>query len=216
MKSSRIQIKVCGIRDPLNLEQLCALDPDYVGFIFYPPSRRYVGEHPDPALFRIPGPHIKKVGVFVDEELRQVKEAMERYGLDAVQLHGTEPAEYCRLLSLQGLEVIKVLDPRGTRAEFEMYLGVADIFLFDSAGPGSGGTGRKFDWKLLEDLPVHAPFLLSGGIGPGDAGSLRLLDLEGFMGVDVNSRFENAPGIKDIDRLRDFFLEIRKITLYGI
>jgi phosphoribosylanthranilate isomerase len=210
MSKTQIHIKVCGIRDPENLEQLCTLDPDFVGFIFYPLSKRYVGDHPDPALFRIPGSAVKKVGVFVDEELKQLKRAIERYGLDAVQLHGSETVEYCRELFLESVEVIKVLDPRVPGTVPERFREVADLFLFDSAGAGSGGSGQKFNWKLLEDLPVHVPFLLSGGIGPGDAGLVRSLDLRDLRGVDVNSRFELLPGIKDIKLLKEFFTEIRK------
>lgn len=210
MTTTKIKIKVCGMRDPLNLEQLCTLAPEYVGFIFYPGSKRFVGEHPDPALFRIPGPAVKKVGVFVDEKLPRVRKAIEFCGLDAVQLHGHESVEYCRLLSTPGLEVIKVLDPSGFRAELETYGHLVNYFLFDSAGAGSGGSGQKFSWKLLDDLSLPAPFFLSGGIGPGDAVSLRSLDLPGLMGVDVNSRFELSPGMKDMDRLKEFFNEIRK------
>ena len=206
----QIKVKVCGIRDPRNLEKLCMLDPEFVGFIFYPPSLRYVGDRPDPALFDIPGPAIKKVGVFVDEELIRVKKAIELYGLEAVQLHGFESVEYCQQLSQEPVEVIKMLDPEGPDTERERYLDVVDYFLFDSAGAGKGGTGQKFTWDLLEDLPFQAPFILSGGIGTGDAGVIRSLDLRGLVGVDVNSRFELYPGMKDIEKLKEFFIEIRK------
>lgn len=208
--SPNIEIKVCGMRDPGNLEQLCALDPEYVGFIFHPPSRRYVGKRPDPALFRIPGPEIKKVGVFVDEELHRVKRAIELFGLEAVQLHGGESVEYCRRLAHAPVKIIKMLDPRGPASEARGYMDVADLFLFDSAGAGKGGTGLKFDWDLLADLSLQFPFLLSGGIGPGDAGRIGSFHHPGFRGIDVNSRFELSPGIKDIDLLRTFIMEIRK------
>lgn len=211
MKERReIQIKVCGIRDPLNLEQLCVLDPEYVGFIFYPLSKRYVGVEPDPALFDIPIPAIKKVGVFVDEQLSRVKEAIGLYGLEAVQLHGNESVDYCRELSAEAIELIKVLDPLESVEKMESYLKVVDFFLFDSGGAGTGGTGKKFDWELLEELPHHFPFFLSGGIGPGDSGKILSLELPGFKGVDINSRFELSPGLKDIDSLKEFFKKIRK------
>lgn len=206
----QIQIKVCGIRDPQNLEELCILDPEFVGFIFYPRSLRYVGDHPDPALFDIPGAATKKVGVFVDEELSRVREAIDRYGLEAVQLHGSETVNYCRQLSPAPVEMIKMLDPDGPEKEVESYAEVVDILLFDSAGAGSGGTGQKFNWDLLEKLSSKAPFMLSGGIGPGDAGAIRSLDLPGLQGVDINSRFELSPGMKDIESLKEFFIEIRK------
>ena len=208
--SKNVQIKVCGMRDPLNLEQVCALLPEFVGFIFYPRSKRFVGTHPDPALFDIPGPAIKKVGVFVDEELSQVRKAIKSYGLEAVQLHGGESVDYCRQLSGEPVQVIKAVDPHESYPELERYMEVVDHFLFDSAGAGRGGTGKKFDWKLLKDLPLSAPFILSGGIGPGDAGSIRSLHFQGLMGVDVNSRFELSHGLKDIEGLKEFFIEIRK------
>jgi len=207
---AKLQIKVCGMRDPLNLEQVCSLAPEFVGFIFYPRSKRFVGTHPDPALFDIPGPAIKKVGVFVDEELSQVRKTIEIYGLDAVQLHGGETVDYCRQLSGEQVEVIKAVNHRGPYPEITRYLEVVDRFLFDSAGSGSGGSGQKFDWKLLEELPLSAPFLLSGGIGPGDAGHIRSLHFQGLIGIDVNSRFELSPGIKNIESLREFIIEIRK------
>jgi phosphoribosylanthranilate isomerase len=207
---SKLQIKVCGMRDPQNLEQICALLPEYVGFIFYRQSRRFVGNRPDPALFKIPGPHIKKVGVFVNEELKQVKKAIETCGLDAVQLHGGESVDYCRSLSGEGMELVKVMDPGGGLKDMEKYKGVVDLLLFDSAGEGRGGTGRKFDWKLLEELPAGPPFLLSGGIGPGDAEAIRNLELDAMMGVDVNSRFELSPGLKNFTSLKKFITEIRK------
>jgi len=209
-EEKNMQIKVCGMRDPLNLEQVCDLLPEYIGFIFYSGSKRFVGTNPDPALFEIPGPDIKKVGVFVDEDLQQVRAFINTYKLDAVQLHGGESAEYCRQLSGETVEVIKVLDPRLPFIEFERYMEVVDLLLFDSGGAGKGGTGLKFDWELLESLSFPTPFLLSGGIGPGDAGPIRSLDLRGLMGVDVNSRFELSPGLKDIEELKDFFIEIRK------
>ena len=211
MKEGRkIQIKVCGMRDPRNLEQLCALDPEYIGFIFYDRSKRFVGARPDPALFRIPGGDIQKVGVFVDEELKRVLQAIELFGLDAVQLHGSESVEYCRQLSAAPVKIIKVLDPNGSELHTVDYQEVVDLFLFDSAGTGKGGSGLKFDWSLLKDLPLQHPFLLSGGIGPGDAGRIKSFDHQGFRGIDINSRFEQMPGLKDIELLKTFITEIRK------
>jgi phosphoribosylanthranilate isomerase len=206
----QLQIKVCGMRDPQNLEQVCALAPDYIGFIFYERSSRFVGNRPDRALFDIPGPEIKKVGVFVNEELLQVKKAIELYGLDVVQLHGGESEAYCRRLSGQPVELVKAVDPNRTFVDLERFTGLVDYFLFDSAGEGSGGTGRKFDWNLLEGLQLTTPFLLSGGIGPEDAALIRALSIQALMGVDVNSRFELSPALKDVESLEKFITEIRK------
>ena len=99
MDNRSLKLKVCGMKDPENLEQLCDLSPEFVGFIFYPNSKRFVGRSPDPALFQIPGPAIKKVGVFVNQEISQVRSAVNKFGLDMVQLHGGERADYCRNLA---------------------------------------------------------------------------------------------------------------------
>jgi phosphoribosylanthranilate isomerase len=204
-----LQIKVCGMRDPRNLEQVCSLSPEFIGFIFYPPSKRFVGSTPDPALFDIPGPDTRTVGVFVNEDLKQVGRVIKKYRLDAVQLHGSESEEYCSHLS-GDVMVIKAIVPLADRSEIEKYQGVADLILFDSPGDGFGGTGRKFDWGLLDNLQMQSPFFLSGGIGPGDAGALRNLELGGLTGIDINSRFEISPGQKDTDLLKQFLIQIRK------
>jgi len=210
MDNRWLKIKVCGMRDPENLEQLCDLAPDFVGFIFYSNSKRFVGGSPDPALFQIPGPEIKKVGVFVNQEISQVKRAVDSYGLDMVQLHGGEPADYCHEMVLEGTQVIKAIDPCEQLDTLESYSSVVDFFLFDSAGEGHGGTGRKFDWNLLQNLNIQTPYLLSGGIGPGDAEILRRTRFTGMTGIDINSRFELSPGLKDIQKLRKFINELRK------
>jgi phosphoribosylanthranilate isomerase len=198
------------MKDPENLEQLCDLSPEFVGFIFYPNSKRFVGRSPDPALFQIPGPAIKKVGVFVNQEISQVRSAVNKFGLDMVQLHGGERVDYCRNLAGEGVQVIKAIDPRKRLDAIESYSSVVDFFLFDSAGEGRGGTGRKFDWDLLQHLNMQVPYLLSGGIGPGDAEILRRTSLTGMTGIDINSRFELSPGIKDIEILKKFINELRK------
>ena len=142
MDNRSLKLKVCGMKDPENLEQLCDLSPEFVGFIFYPNSKRFVGRSPDPALFQIPGPAIKKVGVFVNQEISQVRSAVNKFGLDMVQLHGGERADYCRNLAGEGVQVIKAIDPRKRLDAIESYSSVVDFFLFDSAGEGRGGTGR--------------------------------------------------------------------------
>lgn len=205
-----MKIKICGMTSPRNLEQICALDPDYVGYIFYPASKRYVGERPDPALFQIPGPGIRKVGVFVNEALSFVLGAFESDHLHLVQLHGDETPDYCRRLLKEGVPVIKALDAEADKYRLEEYREQVQCFLFDTPGKGYGGTGQKFDWELLKNIPSDLPFLLGGGIGPGDAGALLDMDHGGLLGVDLNSRFELAPGIKDVTLLKEFMELIKK------
>lgn len=207
-----LKIKVCGMRQPENLERVCSLEPDFVGYIFYRGSGRYVGDKPDPAIFRIPSGRTRKVGVFVNEEPEEVKKTAAACALDLVQLHGGEPPEYCLSLSDAGIRVIKVLGPDSIldTGVTDRYRGIADYFLFDTPGEGTGGTGEQFDWDLLKEASVPAPYFLSGGIGPGDAGRIRGLDLRGLFGIDVNSRFETSPGMKEIGLLEGFIREIRK------
>lgn len=202
-----LQIKVCGMRIPENLEKVCALGPDYVGYIFYPGSKRFVGNKPDPALFRLPPPSIIKVGVFVNEQISRIKELQKEHRLDMVQLHGNESATYCRELLDAGIQVIKALNPDSS---WEEYADAVPFFLFDTPDPGWGGTGKKFDWNLITKRSIPRPFLLSGGIGPEDAGVVRELEHENFRGIDINSQFELSPGEKDIQRLKRFITEIRK------
>jgi len=205
-----MKIKVCGMLLPQNLEQVCSLKPDFVGYIFYPGSKRFVGAKPDPALFHIPGPGIRKVGVFVNETISFVRRVYESNLLQMVQLHGEESPDYCRTLSKEGIPVVKALRAEKDETALEAYREHVRFFLFDTPGQGFGGTGRKFDWDLLKRIPSDIPFLLGGGIGPEDAGTLLDMDYQGLHGVDLNSRFELSPGNKDVKMLKEFMVKIRK------
>lgn len=205
-----MKIKVCGMLYPGNLEQVCALEPDLVGYIFYPGSKRFVGETPDPALFHIPGPGIRKVGVFVNETIAFVKKAYESNRLHMVQLHGGESPAYCSTLLKAGIPVVKALGADPDVARLEEYREQVRYFLFDTPGQGYGGTGRKFDWDLLKKIPATTPFLLGGGVGPGDDRAVLELEHGGLIGVDLNSRFELSPGLKDVKMLKEFMVQIRK------
>jgi phosphoribosylanthranilate isomerase len=205
-----MKIKVCGMVSPGNLEQVCDLQPDFVGFIFYAGSKRYVGESPDPALFQVPGPGIRKVGVFVNESLEKVRATYESAQLHMLQLHGDESPEYCRALSGGGIPVVKALNVLTDPKLLEEYREQVEFFLFDTPDPGYGGSGRKFDWNQLNGIPSFMPFLLSGGIGAEDAQAVRDLEHEGMLGADLNSGFESSPGIKDVKLLRKFMENIVK------
>jgi len=205
-----MKIKVCGMVSPRNLEQVCALEPDFVGYIFYAGSKRFVGDSPDTALFHIPGPGIRKVGVFVNEKVSSVIKAFGSKHLHMVQLHGDESPEYCSLLSKEGIPVVKALDAQTDEALMEEYRDQVSYFLFDTPGPDYGGTGQKFNWDLLRKIPSLPPFLLGGGIGAGDARAVLDVDHEGLLGVDLNSRFEVSPGVKDAEMLKEFILKIKK------
>ncbi len=194
-----LQIKVCGMRDPLNLEQVCALLPEFVGFIFYPRSKRFVGTRPDPMLFEIPGPAIKKVGVFVDEELSQVRKTIEIYGLDTVQLHGRESAEYCRQLSGEAVEVIKALDPQVPFMEFERYVEVVDLLLFEFfvSGQLRRGVYQRFKPFVIRFRVIIFQFKPIGQLG--ENGQIRanvMWRLNHF--IHENSVRATDPGHADI------------------
>ena len=207
-----MKIKVCGLRDPGNIEQVCGLGPDYVGYIFYPPSKRYVGMHPDPAIFGIPREPVRKVGVFVNEEILSVQRIFEKCRLNLVQLHGDESPEYCMRLNRSGIPVIKTFHPGKDPGQesYSDYVEQANYFLFDNREKGYGGTGSRFDWELLHRYSIPFPFILSGGIGPEDVPAIGKLGHEWLYGVDVNSRFETSPGVKEIQRLEDFIDAIRE------
>ncbi len=205
-----MKIKVCGMVSPENLEQVCALQPDFVGYIFYAGSKRFVGALPDQALFRVPGPGISKVGVFVNESIETVKRTFSLRQLHLVQLHGEESAEYCQALSNEGIPVIKAMNVLTEEDRLEDYREHVHFFLFDTPGQGYGGTGRKFNWDLLKRIPSSHSFLLGGGIGAGDAEAVMDVSHEGMLGVDLNSRFEISPGIKDLRLLKEFMQKILK------
>ena len=201
-------IKVCGMREPENIRAVEALGIDLMGFIFWPPSSRYVGEKPS----YLPR-NCRRVGVFVDAALPDILAAVEDFRLDGVQLHGHENPEAIAALKarIPGVRVVKSLAVAGLEdlEQTEAYADVCDAFLFDTKGKLPGGNGRQFDWSVLQRYQGRLPFLLSGGIGPDDAQRIRAFQVPGCIGIDLNSRFETEPGLKDVDALRTFIETIR-------
>lgn len=201
-------IKVCGMRDAANIRELELLDIDWMGFIFYPGSPRYVGR----SLDYIPS-KVKKIGVFVDQDLQIVREKAKQNKLDAIQLHGSEPPRYCIDLHEEGYKVIKSfgIDEDGLipLAQLDAYEGKCDYFLFDRKTTLHGGSGRKFDWSRLSDYQGDTPFLLSGGISPEDVEEIKSFVHFWFAGIDINSRFEIEPAVKDIELIKKFIKEFR-------
>jgi len=205
-----VKIKVCGMRDPGNIRDVGLLRPDFMGFIFYPGSKRYVGDSSENLFENVPE-GVNKVGVFVNEEVRNIIRLAGNHGFTYVQLHGNETPDECRQLGLSGLIVIKAFSLSGKKdlEPVSSYENTCDYLLFDTPGAGWGGTGKQFDWSLLYDLESSQPFFLSGGIGAEDLEALKKLDLPGLYAVDVNSRFETAAGIKDIAALDGFIKKLR-------
>ncbi|MCC8019505.1 MAG: phosphoribosylanthranilate isomerase [Rikenellaceae bacterium] len=202
-------LKVCGMADADNMREVAALTPDMMGFIFYRPSPRNAFGLAPAAVRGLPET-IRKVGVFVDEPMDAVLRKAEEYGLDAVQLHGGEAPELCGTLRDRGLEVFKAfgISSREDLTTAWRYEGVCELLLFDTKTPLKGGSGLKFDHSVLESYTGPTPFLLSGGIGPEEAG-IDTGRYPGCAGFDLNSRFETSPGIKDISRLSEFIETVR-------
>ena len=233
-------IKVCGMREADNIrkvEQLFTSSPFHLftlwmGFIFWPKSSRYVSERPAYLPTKC-----KRVGVFVDADIADVQQKVEEYDLDIIQLHGSETPEQISHLSsltrhpsiIKAFNIATAEDLEQTKA----YEGLVDYFLFDTKGKSVGGNGEKFDWDVLAHYQGHTPFLLSGGIGPDDADRIKdfltpyLLPPTSYLqpptssfqpptsqclGIDLNSRFELEPGMKDVAALRRFLSQLFQNT----
>jgi len=200
----KAKLKICGMKVPSNIEGAIALNPDYLGFIFYPGSKRFVDQLDAEVVKKIPAA-IKTTGVFVDEKLETVLATIELYQLKAVQLHGNESPEYCAALKGKA-EVIKAFGISETFDfnKLNVFEEVADYFLFDTQTAGHGGSGQMFNWQLLDKYILQTPYFLSGGIGLENAAELAQIADERFYAMDVNSRFELSPGLKNIDLLNQF------------
>ena len=199
-----MNIKVCGITQLKQLQQLDGLNIEYAGMIFVKDSPRYVGDSLDKDAVKNADFDLKKVGVFKNPEMIDVLDAIDEYGLDVVQLHGEESPEMCEDLSDE-VEVIKVFNLTGDEdvdALVADYDAVCDYYLFDTKAEGeTGGTGKKFDWKILTKAKIEKPFFLSGGIAVEDIAALKKFKHPDYFGVDINSRFEKEPGVKDMGQV---------------
>jgi phosphoribosylanthranilate isomerase len=204
-------IKICGMRESDNIKAIAKLKPDFMGFIFHPGSPRFADDLLDrETLSSLPG-DIRKTGVFVNSEFKEILSKVTKYSLNVAQLHGDESAELCRRLRNKGIQVIKVfrIHERTDFAKLSDFIDCTDYFLFDTMTAKHGGSGQKFDWNLIYKYDAGHPFLLSGGIGPMDADEIKGITNPYFKGIDINSRFELSPGLKDAERLRHFINELR-------
>lgn len=205
-----MQIKICGLTNKQNIMQVLSLQPDYIGFLFYKGSKRYIGDSAGLADYIAGIDTAKKTGVFVNAPQNEIVATISRYKLDAVQLHGTETPTECSRLTRYAM-VIKTfhINEQFDFSITAQYASSCNYFLFDTAGTEYGGSGQSFDWSLLSRYTSHLPFFLSGGIGPEHASRLREIHNKSLMAVDINSRFETNPGIKNINLLKPFINEIR-------
>ncbi|MCF6296475.1 MAG: phosphoribosylanthranilate isomerase [Flavobacteriaceae bacterium] len=191
-----------------NIQKVAKLHPEYLGFIFYNKSKRNFEGN----IAELPK-NIKKVGVFVDADVEEVLSKIEKHNLDAIQLHGDESPEFCKIF--KNVEVIKVF-PVGETFDFKMldpYENVCNYFLFDTKGKEKGGNGVVFDWKLLEKYPSKKPYFLSGGIGLNEIDKvlsfLRRQKSKYCYAIDVNSKFELKAGLKDLEKLTNFIKQLK-------
>lgn len=200
-------IKVCGMRDAGNITKVESLGVDMIGLIFYPGSSRYVACPPSYLPEKA-----KRVGVFVNETEEIVLALADKFSLNFIQLHGTESPDYCVSLRNKGLNLIKVFSvatPDDLKAT-EEYEGLCSYFLFDTKCEGHGGSGKQFDWSVLSHYHGQTPFLLSGGISAQSVEDVKTFKHERFAGIDLNSRFEISPALKDVEMLSRFIKELRK------
>lgn len=210
-----MRVKVCGMTQLEQVRQLDAMGVDFAGFIFYPKSSRYVARHLSGEKLKKEKLRLGKVGVFVNATYEEMMKQVDDYGLDMVQLHGDETPRFCERVS-NYISVVKVFrmgenDPIDWIVKpFEDN---SDMFLFDTEGAGYGGTGKKFNWDVLKNAAVNKLFFLSGGIEAGDAEKLKLFAEEPvakkLFSVDINSKFETSPGVKDLKKVKEFVIKLK-------
>lgn len=203
-------IKVCGMRDADNIRQIDELGcVDWMGFIFYPRSSRFVSEVPS----YLPR-HCQRVGVFVNANHEEIQQRQTVFAFNLIQLHGNETPEYVQTLrekignEMKIIKMIQVssLEDLDSTLPYEK---VVDYFLFETKYKGYGGSGKQFDWEILQHYKGQTPFLLTGGISPDDAEKVKAFHHPLFAGIDLNSRFETAPALKDIKLIKEFINKIK-------
>jgi len=207
----RIRIKICGMKFPKNILEVGALHPDYMGFIFYPKSKRYVGENFSyKSLEKLPK-NIKKVAVFVNENPNKIIEIVNEFSFDIVQLHGNESVETCSIIKQNGIQIIKVfsVDNYFNFSEINAFESVCDYFLFDTKTDTYGGSGKPFDWQLLDKYILSKPFFLSGGLSIHTIGNIHFSTYPMLVGLDFNSRLEDLNTKKIIEEVSELIDKIR-------
>ena len=198
------------MREPQNIADLLELRPDFMGLIFWPKSSRCVPFNAQEYV-KQKFDNVTKVGVFVNEGFDAVLRYAKEFNLGAIQLHGDESPDFCARIPKE-YKVLKAFGIAGSADldKLAPYADCVDFFLFDYKTKGYGGSGQKFDWSILNDARIQKPFLLSGGLGPDDAATVKSLNISNMIGIDLNSKFEDAPAQKNIGKLRTFLAEVRE------
>ena len=209
-----MRVKVCGMTQPDQVEALAGMGAMFAGFIFYPKSPRYVFRHMTTTQIRKVNT-INKVGVFVNAPIEEVLHLVDECRLHMVQLHGDEPPKYCEKIAdyVSVVKAFRLSDNDSVEWMIKPYMDVCDMFMFDTMGAGYGGTGKKFDWSVLRNSTIGKPFFLSGGIEPGDEQELMTFAQEpvakALFAIDINSKFEVSPGVKDMEKVKGFIDKLK-------
>jgi len=210
-----MRIKVCGMTKPEQVKQLDELGVEFAGFIFYPKSPRYVFKSmPATEIKKIRG-KINKVGVFVNADADHILKTVDACGLYLVQLHGDENPRVCERIAnyVSVIKAFRISEDDNIEWKIREYYDAVDMYMFDTEGVGYGGTGKKFNWQWLKGQNIRKPFFLSGGIGPDDAENLKMFQTDpvakDLFAVDINSKFEIMPGVKDMDKVKEFVSKVK-------
>ena len=209
-----MRLKVCGITQEEQMVQLAGVGATFGGFIFYPKSPRYVLRTMTTSQIKKEN-NINKVGVFVNATVDEVLQMVDECRLHIVQLHGDETPKYCEKIAdyISVVKAFRLSETDNIGYRIQEYMNVCDMFMFDTEGVGYGGTGKKFNWDMLNDVVVGKPYFLSGGVEPADAEKLKLFEekpeAKALFAVDINSKFEIAPGIKDMELIKKFAQAIK-------
>ncbi len=205
-----MRIKVCGLTNVNQVRQLSDMGIEFAGFNFYPRSPRYVYKNMPATAIKAIRSKINKVGIFVNEDPDELLRTVDECGLYLVQLHGDESPRYCEKISnyVGVIKVFRLTENDNIEWKMKDYYDAADMFMFDAETTLYGGAGKKFNWKTLQDLKINKPFFLAGGVAPGDVEALKLFEKQNvakdLFAIDINSKFELAPGVKDIEMIKAF------------
>lgn len=208
-----MRVKVCGITQEEQLLKLPETGATFAGLIFYPKSPRYVLRQMTTSQIKKEN-NVNKVGVFVNASVEEVLHMVDECRLHMVQLHGDETPRYCEKIAdyISVVKAFRISDSDNIGWRIKDYMEVCDMFMFDTEGAGYGGTGKKFDWGKLHDVAVGKPYFLSGGIEPADVEKLKSFSLlpeaKGLFAIDINSRFEILPGVKDMEQIKKFIQQL--------
>lgn len=209
-----MRIKVCGITQEEQMAMLPEVGAAFAGLIFYPKSPRYVLRHMTTNQIKKEN-NVNKVGVFVNASIEEVLQMVDECRLHMVQLHGDESARYCEKIAdyISVVKAFRISDSDNIGWRIREYMDVCDMFMFDTEGAGYGGTGKKFNWGKLQNVSVGKPYFLSGGIEPGDVEQLKTFETQpeakALFAIDINSRFEVMPGVKDMAAIKKFSQQLQ-------